>query len=171
LEDRTLTFDDLTPLQAIILYHFQKKDQWELDELSNELEVTSALVKRAISFWVSNGVMKEVSKNIFKILETKEEVVVDVDNEEQNHTIEEVDDSSTLQNNKEQEMEKMRIYWTFISNMVTNLGGMTIERIHQMLQVCLPDYKSQIEKLESFLELMVQENKLEVNGDLYTIKK
>jgi len=68
-------------------------------------------------------------------------------------------------------MEKMRIYWTFISNMVTNLGGMTIERIHQMLQVCLPDYKSQIEKLESFLELMVQENKLEVNGDIYTIKK
>lgn len=171
LEDRTLTFDDLTPLQAIILYHFQKKDQWELDELSNELEVTSVLVKRAISYWVSNGVMKEISKNVFKILETEEEIVVDVDNEEQTHAIEEVDDSSTLQNAKEQEMEKMRIYWTFISNMVTNLGGMTIERIHQMLQVCLPDYKSQIEKLESFLELMVQENKLEVNGDIYTIKK
>jgi len=25
LEDRTLTFDDLTPLQAIVLYHFQEK--------------------------------------------------------------------------------------------------------------------------------------------------
>jgi len=25
LEDRTLTFDDLTPLQAIILYRFQEK--------------------------------------------------------------------------------------------------------------------------------------------------
>jgi len=51
-----------------------------LDELSNELEVTSVLVKRAISFWINNGVMKEISKNVFKILETKEEIVVDVDN-------------------------------------------------------------------------------------------
>lgn len=51
-----------------------------MDELSNELEVTSVLVKRAISYWVSNGVMKEISKNVFKILETEEEIVVDVDN-------------------------------------------------------------------------------------------
>ena len=85
--------------------------------------------------------------------------------------VEENDESSTLQDGKDRKLEKMRIYWTFISNMVTNLGGMTIERIHQMLQVCLPDYKSHLEQLASFLELLVQENKLELNGDIYTIKK
>jgi len=65
----------------------------------------------------------------------------------------------------------MRIYWTFISNMVTNLGGMTIERIHQMLEACLPNYTSSIDQLKSFLELMVHENKLDFTADLYSIKK
>ncbi|OUM62073.1 hypothetical protein PIROE2DRAFT_11723, partial [Piromyces sp. E2] len=166
LEDRTLTFDDLTPLQAIILYRFEEKDHWELNELANELEVTSSLVKRGIVFWMNKGVMKEISKDVFKILENKEEISVDIE-EEENQTIEEVDESNTIQDSKDQKMEKMRIYWTFISNMVTNLGGMTIERIHQMLQVCLPDYKSHLEQLASFLELMVQENKLELNDIVY----
>jgi len=170
LEDRSLTFDDLTPIQAIILYHFQDKDQWELDELSNELGVTPATVKRNIVFWMNKGVMKEISKNVFKILERKEEVVIDEEDNNDNNIIEETDDNA-LQSNKDQEAEQMRIYWTFISNMVTNLGGITIERMHQMLEVCLPNYKGQIEQLRSFLELMVQENKLELNGDIYSIKK
>ncbi|ORX50309.1 hypothetical protein BCR36DRAFT_58206 [Piromyces finnis] len=168
LEDRVLSFDDLTPLQAIILYHFQEKDQWELDVLANELEVTPSLVKRGIVFWINKGIMKEISKNVFKILEKEEEILIDMEEQTQ---MEEIDEINTIQDSKDQQMEKMRIYWTFISNMVTNLGGMTIERIHQMLQVCLSDYKSQLKQLESFLELMVQENKLELNGDIYTIKK
>ena len=55
--------------------------------------------------------------------------------------------------------------------MVTNLGGMTIERIHQMLEACLPNYTSSIDQLKSFLELMVHENKLDFTADLYSIKK
>ncbi|KAL6625032.1 hypothetical protein U3516DRAFT_624402 [Neocallimastix sp. 'constans'] len=169
LEDRTLTFNDLTPIQAIILYNFQEKDQWKLNDLSNKLEITSVVVKKAISFWISKGVMKEISKDVFKILEKEEEILNE--NEEIQTTIEETEEINSEHDNKEQETEKMRIYWTFISNMITNLGGMTIERIHQMLQVCLPAYKNEMEELGAFLEVMVQENKLELNGDIYVIKK
>eukprot|EP00833_Pecoramyces_ruminatium_P000562 jgi/Orpsp1_1/1174594/evm.model.c7180000050693.1 len=171
LMDRTLTFNDLTPIQAIILYNFQDKDQWELNELSNKLEVTTVIVKRGIQFWINKGVMKEISKNIYKILEKEEDNVVEENQNYNQNTVEEVEEINMEQDNNEQKTEQMRIYWNFISNMITNLGGMTIERIHQMLQVCLPSYKSEVEQLRSFLELTVQENKLELSGDIYTIKK
>ncbi|ORX85316.1 hypothetical protein BCR32DRAFT_96230 [Anaeromyces robustus] len=168
LEDRTLTFNDLTPIQAIILYHFQEKDQWELNELSNKLEVTPAVVKHGIVFWMNKGIMKEITKDVYKILEKEEDVMIE---DEIHNTVEDAEDNIEEQSSKGQDTDQMRIYWTFISNMITNLGGMTIERIHQMLQVCLPNYKSQIEQLRSFLELMIHENKLDLNDDVYTIKK
>jgi len=35
LEDRTLTFNDLTPMQAIILYHFQDQGKKKYLKLMN----------------------------------------------------------------------------------------------------------------------------------------
>lgn len=69
----------------------------------------------------------------------------------------------------------MRIYWSYIQGMLTNLGSVNAEKIHSFLKMLVPKetpYTKSLEELDQFLECMVEEEKLVVNGEgLYKLQK
>jgi hypothetical protein len=68
------------------------------------------------------------------------------------------------------------MYWGYIENMLKNLGGMPLEKIHNILcSVAEPSLSNSsidnnLEDLKSFLNQMVIEDKLEFQGGLYKVK-
>ncbi|WVQ72144.1 hypothetical protein IAR50_001689 [Cryptococcus sp. DSM 104548] len=73
LSDRTLENLSCTPLQAALMEFFEKKDVWEVDELSEHLGVGKVEVGRALGWWDEQGVVKEESTGRWRLLETAED--------------------------------------------------------------------------------------------------
>lgn len=71
--------------------------------------------------------------------------------------------------------EEMRVYWSYIQGMLTNLGAVNAEKIHSFLKILVPKetpYSKSLEELNQFLEFMVEEEQLIVGGDgLYKLQK
>ncbi|XP_067629026.1 anaphase-promoting complex subunit 2 isoform X2 [Eurosta solidaginis] len=66
--ERTIEMS-VAPTQAIILYHFQHKDEWALEDLSQITKVPSTILRRRIGFWITHGIVGETRPGIFKLLE------------------------------------------------------------------------------------------------------
>ncbi|RZF40821.1 hypothetical protein LSTR_LSTR003331 [Laodelphax striatellus] len=52
LKDRTINLT-VSPIHAAIIWHFQTKNQWTIEELSLELMVPATALRRRIAFWQS----------------------------------------------------------------------------------------------------------------------
>ena len=69
----------------------------------------------------------------------------------------------------------MNTYWTFIVGMLTNLGPMGIDQIHNMLNMMLQgeiEYTAKKEELKLYLDSKIQEDKLELlQSTMYKLKK
>ena len=50
-------------------YHFIFSDRWTLEDLSSVMHVPPGLLKRRLGFWISQGVLKEESTDIFVVVE------------------------------------------------------------------------------------------------------
>jgi len=77
-------------------------------------------------------------------------------------------DNNIIQSLVEQKSEEFKMYWIYIENMLKNLGGMTLEKIHGTLcSVAEPSSSSSncidndLKDLKIFLNQMVEEDKLE----------
>lgn len=49
--------------------HFEKQEQWTIDELSQAMNVPATLLKKKITYWQTQGILKETSINIFVLVE------------------------------------------------------------------------------------------------------
>ncbi|KAK9481286.1 hypothetical protein V1514DRAFT_323455 [Lipomyces japonicus] len=168
LQDRTLEFT-VSPDRASLIYLFQDKPMYSLNELCKSLNLDEAVIHRAISFWIKNGVIKEDSDqtNTYVLLETAEEAPV-------KKMI--LDDAagSSVQTSDEKAAEEMRIYWSYIVGMLTNLQQLPLDRIQSFLKMLIPKdmgYYRSIDELCEFLNLMVAEEKLEFSTGMYRLKK
>lgn len=50
LKHRTLSVT-VTPTQATIIFHFQERKRWTIDELSTATQVPKTVLRRKITFW------------------------------------------------------------------------------------------------------------------------
>ncbi|ORY03191.1 hypothetical protein K493DRAFT_207320, partial [Basidiobolus meristosporus CBS 931.73] len=169
LKDRTLALN-VSPAYAAIIWHFQDKDTWELAELAQELQSTPNNVKRKLMYWIGLGVIKEHPSEVYSVVEEAEELPA-----ESKYlrgfprTV-----SSSVQSAKEQQAEEMRIYWSYIVGMLTNLGTLPLDRVQSMLSMFVQapnKYNRSAEELQDFLELMIREDKLEFSLGMYKLKK
>ncbi|KAK9701972.1 Anaphase-promoting complex subunit 2 [Basidiobolus ranarum] len=166
LKDRTLSLN-VSPAHAAIIWYFQEKDTWDLSELAQELQATPDNVKRKLMYWIGLGVIKENSSNVYSVIEEAEELPAELENIEE--TV-----SSSVQSAKEQQAEEMRIYWSYIVGMLTNLGTLPLDRVQSMLSMFVQapnKYNRTAEELQDFLDLMIREDKLEFSLGMYKLKK
>lgn len=49
--------------------HFETQEQWSIDDLSHVMNVPATLLKKKISFWQTHGILKEVTNNVFMLVE------------------------------------------------------------------------------------------------------
>ncbi|KAG4302353.1 hypothetical protein PCANB_001334 [Pneumocystis canis] len=167
LEDRTLNMN-VRPAQACIILLFQEKDEQNITDLMKAIGQDYIDCRRNTLFWVKYGVLKEITKDTFKVLEYAEM-------ETSTKTLSALEELvSNVQTAEDHASEEMIIYWSFINGMLTNLGPLTLERIHSTLQMFVPPpnlYNRSIDELREFLALMVKEEQLEFISGHYKLKK
>ncbi|OJJ47994.1 hypothetical protein ASPZODRAFT_15442 [Penicilliopsis zonata CBS 506.65] len=193
LEDRVFV-DQVTTWQATVIYAFQSSSSaLAVEDLSQELAMSAALVRSACLFWVSKRILTEVQRDHFCVLEvlpseTDENAAtggshpVDAgqDSEEADRSAATANaaaaaDAAAAAAAKETAdaaaMEKMNLYWQFIMGMLTNQGAMPLQRIVMMLKIAVPGgFPFSNEELREFLAGMVNKGKLEiVSGGNYKI--
>lgn len=186
LADRTLTMD-VNPAQAAVLFALQDNARMSLEELVQKLECAEDFVLPRIKFWQSQGVVRDIGDNVFEVIESTtdttdtaggmthiksklqqqdEDVDMDMDVDEK----EEEDNDYKVSDAK---METLRQNVNFIEGMLTNLESLSLDRILNMLNMCLVSDGNVItqEELRKFLASMVRDEKLELSGGMYRLKK
>lgn len=66
---RTVSFT-VPPDLAAIISHFEDKEQWDLEELSHEMELPMSHLRRRVHVWQTHGVLQEISTDRFKVDES-----------------------------------------------------------------------------------------------------
>lgn len=162
LEDRKLEIR-VSSIQASLIHLFQDHNELSLDALTESLGVGVPSVKSAINFWRQQGVLKEVTFNNFVVMEQAAEG---------SRTAPLVNDHYLSANeNSDATSEEMRMYWSFVVGMLTNLGNLPLDRIQSMLKMFVPTgYTKTEEQLREFLNLMIEEEKLDFVAGAYKLR-
>ena len=198
LEDRVF-LDEVATWQAAVIYAFQTPSDDEettitktLGELSQELQMTTSLVRSACLFWISKRILTEVQRETYRVLEVLPTGESDegaqrpttssaADENDDDDTAAATTNAATAaaaaeaaaakESAEAAAMEKMNLYWQFIVGMLTNQGAMPLQRIVMMLKIAVPGgFPFSNEELREFLAGMVAKGKLEiVSGGSYKI--
>ena len=178
-EDHTIV-EEVHTWQASVIYAFQDLDDSSagpltrnVQDLSVELEMDESLVRTALRFWTNKRALHEVSKDVFGVLETLEQMedglaatILDGLQME----VETDAGGSSIKSADEQATAKLKIYWQFIVGMLTNGGPMPLPQIVTMLKFAVAGgFPFGEDELRDFLSTMVHDNQLELVGGKYKI--
>lgn len=166
---KTLNFT-VTPIQATIISHFAEKNEWDVTELASVMKITPALLKQKISFWRSQGMVKETSPDHYALIEEAK----DLKAEEEHHGEDEDDGDNAMTSASDQREEALQVFWSYIVGMLTNLDSLPLARIHQMLKMFAshgPGVEFSQLELKNFLQKKVQEQKLVLVAGVYQLPK
>lgn len=168
LADRTLSLS-VTPAQATAIMHFQDKECWTLEELSDVMHVPPGLLRRRLGFWISQGVLKEESSDTFVVVEKQKgqqripEVAMDAEVE------------SVMASSQDQREEELQLFWSYIVGMLTNLESLPLDRIHSLLLMFAMQGPSSshcsLEDLRKFLDRKVKDQELQFVNGFYRLPK
>lgn len=158
----------VTPAQATIILHFQEQKEWELEKLSQKMNVPPSLLKRRIGFWQLQGLIKETRENLFVLcdddqtaeesMEVQANVVID-------------EEETAMASATDQREEELSVFWSYIVGMLTNLDSLSLERIHQMLRMFATGFEFSQDELKGFLQRKVREHKLIYAFNVYQLPK
>ncbi|XP_059146354.1 anaphase-promoting complex subunit 2-like isoform X2 [Physella acuta] len=168
LKEETLSFS-VSPVQAAIIMKFQTKSKWSVDELSSELEMTASVLRRKIAFWQGQGLLREISPDMYQLVEERRGRPHDL------VMIDEEEIESAMASAQQQKEEEMQVFWTYIQGMLQNLDCLTLERIHSMLRMFAMEEPSSSEvspqELKTFLDNKVKDQVLIFSGGVYRLNK
>lgn len=169
LKDRKLDIN-VTPVHATIILHFQDKNEWTLQDLAEVMHAPATVLRRKMAFWVSQGLLKETSSDVFVLQEesiSKNRLSTDI--------VEEEEAESAMASASDQREEELQVFWSYIVGMLTNLDSLPIERIHQMLKMFASQGPGAVEcglpELRQFLDKKVREHQLLLSGSYYRLPK
>ncbi|XP_001605994.1 anaphase-promoting complex subunit 2 [Nasonia vitripennis] len=173
--DRKLNFN-VSPIHATIILHFQEKSEWSLDQLSEVMHVPTTVLRRKISYWVSQALLVETSRDTFTL---QEELGAGSSKANQSGVVSEMLEDEELESAmasaSDQREEELQVFWSYIVGMLTNLDSMPLERIHQMLKMFASQgsgaVKCGLPELRLFLDKKVREHQLLFSGGLYKLPK
>ncbi|NXX83487.1 ANC2 protein, partial [Urocolius indicus] len=170
LADRSLSLS-VSPVHAAIILHFQTKSTWTLTELSEVLKVPVTSLKRKMTLWLQQGVLREEPQGTFTVIEEEQkdqvEKVVLIDSDEEG--------DSAMASQADQKEEELQLFWTYIQAMLTNLESLSLERIHSMLKMFVMTgpvvTEIDVQELQAFLQKKVRDQQLIYSGGVYRLPK
>jgi len=168
LKDETLNFS-VSPVQAAIIMKFQTKTKWSVDELCTELEMTSNSLRRKIAYWQSQGILREISADVYQLVEERRGRPHDL------IMVDEEETESAMASAQQQKEEEMQVFWTYIQGMLANLHCLSLERIHSMLRMFAMEEPGSSEvtpqELKTFLDNKVKNQLLVFSEGVYRLNK
>ncbi|XP_071521652.1 anaphase-promoting complex subunit 2 [Panulirus ornatus] len=178
LKSRTLNLT-VTPTQATVIYHFQERSRWSIDDLSTTTQVPKTVLRRKITYWQTQGVLQEVEPDVFVLMEGE-----DLGEEGQVATVgvsqpdiappalEEDEAESVMASAQDQREEELQVFWSYIVGMLTNLDSLPLDRIHSMLKMFVQgSVECSPQELRAFLDRKVRQHHLIFTNGLYKLPK
>ncbi|XP_011505513.1 PREDICTED: anaphase-promoting complex subunit 2 [Ceratosolen solmsi marchali] len=173
--DRKLNLN-ISPIHATLILHFQDKNEWNLDELSELMHVPTTVLRRKIGYWVSQALLVETSRDTFSL---QEEIATNNSRNIQTTIVTDmIDDEeveSAMASASDQREEELQVFWSYIVGMLTNLDSMPLDRIHQMLKMFASQGSGAVEcglpELRLFLDNKVRQHQLLFSSGLYKLPK
>lgn len=165
-KDKTQEFS-VRPIQAAIIYLFQKQNQWKFSAISQELDVLPSILRRSIFYWKNIGVLREIENDCFEIVENSPSLHKPNPLSDQFNPISTdfdmfLDDEESMNETKNE--NNLQVFWNFIDNMLKNLHALPLERIYSILKMFnmqSPEIENlSIHELRHFLDGKVTEGKL-----------
>ncbi|KAF2077863.1 hypothetical protein CYY_000825 [Polysphondylium violaceum] len=182
LNGKTIEYS-VSPIQASILLYFQQLVTISIDRLSSLLKVGNKdIIRKKLVFWLNNQVIKEIDQDQYTINNQEfDQVDEDDDNSDNSEDDSGQDEKVTIMEEEEDQQEsasarekeeQMRVIEKFIIGMLTNFKALPLDRMHSMLSMFNAEqYTSTSAELKSFLSKLINEEKIELSGLNYQIKK
>ncbi|XP_074601018.1 anaphase promoting complex subunit morula [Brevipalpus obovatus] len=172
----------VSPIHASIIWQFQEKTVWTLADLAQTLCISTPLLKRKIGFWIGKGIIREsgerfILNDLGKTQRNSlgnDSLMTASDNDDESDYEEDLNESaSTPTQNQDPRERRMRMYWSFIENILRNLNPLPLERIRSMLNMFAFQASNEtpltIQQLKNFLAAQIREGKLVLNDGLYSL--
>jgi anaphase-promoting complex subunit 2 len=164
-----------SPLLASLISHFEDKDRWTAEGLANETGLPEHVIQKRMSFWVNHRVIKLVpgSGPAMEFEAATREHLLQGDNDPDSAAVASLMDEDGSEGQAvsvvAQEEEEMDAYESYICGMLTNLGQLPLERIHNMLKMYVTGsenkYSKTPQQLSLFLQHLCKQEKLECGPD------
>jgi anaphase-promoting complex subunit 2 len=165
-----------SPLHATLISHFEDGDGcWTSTDLANETGVPEETIKKKMGYWINQNVVR-VSRNgyvsTYELISSNDE-----DNALDGEHIQYDDDDEGLMVSKSgQEAEELEAYESYIVGMLSNLGELSLNRIHNTLKMFVTGseikYNKTPQQLSVLLQRLCKEEKLECGADgMYKLLK
>ncbi|OTF69528.1 anaphase-promoting complex subunit 2-like protein [Euroglyphus maynei] len=177
------------PIQAAIIHLFERKNQWSMADMAQELDVLPSVLRRNLSYWKNIGIIQECD-DLYKIVEdlpppppppcssmmkqqhqhlnSQEFDMMFFDQDDDDN------DDGTINDERKNE-NNLQIFWNFIDNMLKNLHALSLDRIYSMLKMFnmqSPEIENlSMHELREFLDRKVYEKKLIFTNGLYDLNK
>lgn len=174
-EDGEISTKEFTcsPLHATLISHFEDNDGcWTLSALSSETGVSDDIIKKKMGYWVNNKVVKVTHEPevTYQLLSHHDS---DTNN---NHNDFYDDEDQIIVSLSGQEEEEWEVYESYVVGMLSNLGQLPLERIHNMLKTFVTGsehkYNKTPQQLSMFLQNLCHKEKLECGADgMYKLVK
>lgn len=176
----TRTFS-CSPLLATLISHFEDKEQWTAEDLSNETGIAEHIIQKKMLYWIHNRVVRFMSSEDgeaayelttleqWKEAESGPERAAAAMHDEDGH------DGLAVSRGAHEE-EEVEVYESFITVMLTN-RQLPLDSIHTMLQMMVTSgsdhkYNKTPQQLSSFLQQLCRQDKLECGPDgMYKLVK
>jgi anaphase-promoting complex subunit 2 len=180
LHDGTTITKDFTctPLQATLITHFEDESSISATDLSNQTGIPVDVIKKKMAYWVLNDVIKAepLSQNdtVYTLNPTINPDSTTSIGSSMQYDEDEIDGTSVVTGSRE--AEQIQIYESYIVGMLSNMGQLSLDRIHSMLKMYASTssevkYNHTPQQLRSFLQQLCTEEKLECSNGLYKILK
>lgn len=159
-----------TPAHATLLAHFEDKTRWSVEDLAIETNMPEEIVRKRMGFWINQRVIRETQGSYVLIsvhdAKSTENSFIDHDDDDHEHAVSYGADQE----------EEMQAYESYIVGMLSNLGQISLEKIHTMLKTFVAGsdhkYDKTPQQLAVFLQQLCKEDKLECSPDgLYKLLK
>jgi len=158
-----------TPLQATLISHFEDNDGcWTAKDLANETGVSEDLIKKKMGMWINQHVVKVVSKvhgeSCYELCSHQDATHAG----EKDNVYDEEDDGLVVSMSGQEE-EELSIYESYVIGMLSNLGSLPLERIHNTLKMFVTGsdhkYNKTPHQLSLFLQQLCKDEKIECGAD------
>ena len=162
-----------TPLHATLILHFEDQPQWTAEALANETAVPEHVIQKRMTFWISNRVVRMVTTHphqvvVYELASSSHATDTITGTVEESTSMLEDEESRAVSTTAHEE-EEMEIFASYIVGMLTNLGQLPLERIHNMLKMFVTGsdvrYDKTPQQLSAFLAVLCRQETLECGPD------
>lgn len=165
---------EVTPDKAVVISLFDDEaEELSLDQILTITKMPLYVASKAIEYWVNSKILIQTSENTFKTNETL-------------NTYSEASgvqpNPSELLNNKTETGSKSKkidlsfknLLWRYVNGILSNISPLPATRIHFLLGASISKEKLggdlTVDQLEEYLDYMVDEGKLVLQNNCYSLK-